>query len=219
MESKGARKTAKTRGRKAAPPPVEEPEEEPVALVLPEDSQDTAAPLEALPGPPIGMPPPPPLPPNAGLPASSDASSGLPHGAPAASPSKSNLGLALLIIVIVLGAIVVLAFMASTYLPGSSSATACASNLYTTDGSCCSYVCSNTNCPAGYKPGTCNCECASSDQPKQAGASAAPSSAPSNSNSSSGAPASLTPPSAPANPHVDDVFASPSGVSPPSLPK
>lgn len=34
----------------------------------------------------------------------------------------------------------------------------CESELYTSDGQCCTYVC-DTDCDNGYKEGTCNCEC------------------------------------------------------------
>ena len=40
----------------------------------------------------------------------------------------------------------------------------CESELYTSDGKCCTYVC-DIACEGGYKEGTCNCECKSGVSP------------------------------------------------------
>jgi len=40
----------------------------------------------------------------------------------------------------------------------------CESGLFTGDGKCCTYICTELECPNGFVEGTCHCECIPNNQ-------------------------------------------------------
>ena len=58
---------------------------------------------------------------------------------------------------IITGIFIFVVVVAITLLTGCTEQ--CDTGLFTSDGECCTYVCTDKVCPNGYEKGTCGCEC------------------------------------------------------------